>query len=323
MKLGYNLAPWIRYGHPESFHRALDEISLTGWDGVDLAGPFVAETYARRPGATTDAVSAMARRSYAWVAETYVRRPGELRSLLALHGLELASWYCWLSYLPECRDQEVELIRCVIEAAVEAGSKVLLIDGGPRPPAGAGEADYQRVAEFANQIGAWAGEAGLRCCWHQHWGTMFEWAEPFDHLMALTDPALVKFCPDTAQLSMGDFDVRGTFRKYAPRIGHVHFKDLDVNHNWEVTGRHSGPKTWGDTGGYRVDSRWRMVELGRGLIDFPAILAILREVGYDGWIVDDFDYSAYATQEASITCLRYLREGLGLVGRRGNEGWAG
>ena len=38
--------------------------------------------------------------------------------------------------------------------------------------------------------------------------------------------------------------------------------------------------------------------------------------------LDDFDYSAYSTREGSTACLRYLRQGLGLVGRRGRDGWA-
>ena len=67
----------------------------------------------------------------------------------------------------------------------------------------------------------------------------------------------------------------------------------------------------------------RFVELGRGLIAFPALLALLCEAGYDGWILDDFDYSAYAAGESSIANLRYLRHSLGLVGRRGHAGWAG
>jgi sugar phosphate isomerase/epimerase len=89
-----------------------------------------------------------------------------------------------------------------------------------------------------------------------------------------------------------------------------------------LTGRHAGPTTWSDTGGYNVDSQWRMVELGRGVIGFPAVLAVLREIGYDGCIVDDFDFTGCVTRDSSITCLRYLRHGLGLVGRRGREGWA-
>ncbi len=157
----------------------------------------------------------------------------------------------------------------MIDAAVGAGCQNLLIDGG-EPTDQATPDDYQRVADVANLVGSLAREAGLVCSWHQHWGTLFERPEAFDALMELTDPELVRFCPDTAQLTMGDFDVLATFRKYGPRIGFVHFKDLDVNRPWQITAGHGGPSTWSDTGAYHVDSKWRFVELGRGRIDFPA-----------------------------------------------------
>jgi inosose dehydratase len=297
VKLGYHLAPWIRDGHLENFHRALDEISLTGWDGVELAGT--------------------------WAADQFGNRPHELRELLALHDLDLASSYFRPSYRRECRDADLELARRVIDTAARAGCQNLLIDGGEPIPAGATDDDYQRVAEVANLVGALARDANMVCSWHQHWGTLFERPEAFDRLMDLTDPDLVKFCPDTAQLTMGDFDVHATFQKYARRIGFIHFKDIDLNHPWSVTASHGGPSTWSDTGAYHVDSKWRFVELGRGRIDFPALLAVVRAAGYDGWILDDFDYSAYPTREASTTLLRYLRSPLGLVGRRGHVGWAG
>jgi inosose dehydratase len=297
VRLGYHLAPWCRDGHWEHFHRALDEISLTGWDGLEFSGQ--------------------------WVVDTFGRRPGDLRELLALHDLEMASCYFRPTFLPERRAQDEDLTRRVIAAAIDSGGKIILIDGGAQKPEGTTEDDYKRVAEVANFVGQQSRNAGLTCAWHQHWGTMFEWSGPFDRLMALTDPELVKFCPDTAQLMMGDFDVLETFRKYGPRIGYVHFKDLDHNHNWQVTTSHAGPSTWSDTGAYHPDSKWRFVELGRGFIDFPTLLAELRAVDYQGWIVDDFDYSAYPTREASTTLLRYLRNSLGAVGRRGHSGWAG
>jgi inosose dehydratase len=297
LKLGYHLAPWVRDNHFENIHRAFDEISLTGWDGVELSGH--------------------------WLVEQYGSRAGELKALLALHDLEVSSVYFRPTYQRDNRDRDLDLTRRVVDATLEAGGSIVLIDGGEPVPGGATEDDFARVAEVANIVGDQARRAGLTCCWHQHWGTMFEWAAPFDRLMALTDPDLVKFCPDSAQLTMGDFDVEATFRKYADRIGFIHFKDLDVNHNWSTTAAHGGPRTWGDTGGYRVDSKWRFVELGRGIIDFPSLLAIVKAAGYDGWILDDFDYSAYSTREASITLLTYLRHSLGLVGRRGHAGWAG
>ena len=153
MKLGYHLAPWIRDGHLETFHRALDEIALSGWDGLELLG--------------------------SWAVEMWGHTVADLRALLRLHDLELASCYVSLSYLPERRDQESELARRAIALAAEAGGATLLLDGGPQRPAGTGEDDYKRVADLANAIGAWAAAAGLQCCWHQHWGSMFEWAAPF------------------------------------------------------------------------------------------------------------------------------------------------
>jgi inosose dehydratase len=296
VRLGYHLAPWVRDSHYENFHRALDEISLTGWDGVEFSGP--------------------------WLVTTFGQRPADLRALLRMHDLELASSYAKLTYLPETRQQDLELVRRVLDVSAEAGGQVLLIDGGAQVPDGATDGDVARVADVANEAGRLARAAGLQCSWHQHWGSMFEWPAPFDRLMESTDPDLVKFCPDTAQLLMGGFDVLHTFQKYARRLGFIHFKDIDTNRDWAVTATHGGPSTWSDTGGYRVDSKWRFVELGRGRIDFPALLAVVREAGYDGWIVDDFDYSAYPAREASIALLRYLRGSLGLVGRRGRAGWA-
>lgn len=297
MKLGYHLAPWVRDGHYENFHRALDEIALTGWDGLEFSGQ--------------------------WTVENYDRHPEDLRDLLALHDLEMSSSYFRPSYQRERRAQDEELARRVVDVAAEAGCENILIDGGSPVAETAADDDYQRVAEVANLVGSIARAAGLRCSWHQHWGTLFERPPAFDRLMELTDPDLVKFCPDTAQLTMGDFDVLATFTKYAGRIGFIHFKDIDVNHPWSTTERHGGPATWADTGGYHVDSKWRMVELGRGIIDFPALLRVVQNASYTGWIVDDFDYSAYGTREASTALLSYLRHSLGITGRRGHQGWAG
>jgi inosose dehydratase len=181
------------------------------------------------------------------------------------------------------------------------------------------DGDIERVADAAQRYATIGRELGLSLAWHQHWGGIFEWPEPFHRFMAATDPGLVNFCPDSAQLAMGGFDVVETFARYADRIKFVHFKDLAPNHDWALAATHGGPAQPGDSGGYHVDSKWRMVELGRGVIDFPALLAILAGAGYDGWIVDDMDYSAYAALECATVCRDYLRGALGLTGRRRKE----
>ena len=140
-----------------------------------------------------------------------------------------------------------------------------MIDGGSKSEAGVTDEQIQRAAAGADAMGKMCADAGLLCSWHQHWGTIFEYAEPFERLMALTDPALVKFTPDTAQLSLGDFDLPETFARHVERMVYVHFKDLGRDR--------------------------RFTELGTGLVDFPALWEIMREAGFAGWIVVDLDYT--------------------------------
>lgn len=295
--VGYGIAAWWRDGHTEDVHRALDELALAGFDGVELFGAGL---------------------------HAFINRPAQFRRLLDLHGLALTSVYSSFAYLdPARREREDEDFRRNVAFAAEAGSEWALLDGGHKPnlhrAEDVTENDVQVVADAANRYACIAREHGLSLAWHQHWGGVFEWSAPFHRFMALTDPALVHFCPDSAQLAMGDYDVLETFQRYATRIGYVHFKDLEVNHNWEQAAHHGGPGGPSDNGGYHVDSQWRFVELGRGRIDFPALFAILQGVNFDGWIVDDMDYSAYGTLESATLCREYLRDALGLVGRKQKE----
>jgi inosose dehydratase len=284
-RIGFGLAVWLRDDHAENVHRALDELALAGFDGVEF-----------NP------------------VERWYLRPQEFKRWIQLHGLEVSSSYMGFGYLDPARaESEYQAAQRRIEFlnAIEMG--VLLIDGGrPVPSPEKMEDAIQTIARTANRIGKYAKERGVTCCWHQHWGTIFENQAPFHRFMELTDPDLVKFCPDTAQLAMGDFDVYETLERYKHRIGFVHFKDLDVNRNFERTAQHGGPSQPSDSGAYGIDSKWRFVELGRGIIDFSRAWRILQSAGYDGWIVDDFDYAAYPAYQSALACRKYLKEALGV-----------
>ena len=292
--VGFGMAPWWRDGHPENIYRGLDEIAAAGFDGVEVYGAPV---------------------------QQFLNRPASFGQLVARNGLTLSSVYTHFAYLDPARQgAEDEEFARLANFAAEAGGKWILLDGGHKPnlhgPDDVTDDDIAIVAETANRYARHAAGLGLKLAWHQHWGGIFEWSAPFHRFMARTEVGLVNFCPDSAQLAMGDYDVVEAFRRYAGRIGYVHFKDLAPNHNWARTAAHGGPSQPRDSGGYHVDSKWRMVELGRGTIDFPALLAILQGAGFDGWIVDDMDYSAYAALECATVCRDYLRDALGLTGRK-------
>jgi len=294
MKLGFGTQLWLRDNHLEHWYRMLDEMSLAGLDGFEMCYPFL----------------------YEW----YAGREQELRDLLALHDLELSAYYLGLTFDrdDERRSGEARFReRCDFCAAL--GSKVVLLDGGrKRPGATPQELDdhVSLVAETANALGEYARSLGLTLAWHQHWGSIFEVPPTFDALMARTDPQLVKFCPDTGQLALCGFDVVETIRRYADRLGYVHYKDVTFAGRPSGTLWPGGPRVPADDGAYNVDSRGRWVELGRGVIDFPAVTRLLRDAGYDGWIVDDFDMTAYAPRASVAACKDYVNRGLGIWGER-------
>jgi len=294
MKIGFGTQLWLRDNHFGSFFRMLDELALEGFDGFEMCYGFL----------------------YDW----YAGRVGELRRLLDMHGLELASYYTGLTFWDDAqRAAGVRTFQERCRFVAELGGEYVLLDGGRKRAGIAPEeldAQITLIADTANALGQYAVSCGLTMAWHQHWGSIFETQEPFHRLMERTDPDLVRFCPDTGQLALGDFDVVETIRRYADRVAYVHYKDVTF------AGRPSGelwpggPKVPSDEGAYNVDSRGRWVELGRGVVDFPGVAQVLREAGYDGWIVDDLDYSGYVPRASARACKEYINGCLGIVGER-------
>ncbi|MGD9497148.1 MAG: sugar phosphate isomerase/epimerase family protein [Armatimonadota bacterium] len=262
IRLGYHPATFVGEGF-DKFVASLHPVCAEGWDGLEYS---------------------------ARVFEPWFGRPGRVRSLLAQADLVLSGLYYTCGFRT---DQEtsawLEGGERVARFCTEVGCGLILIDGGSKQGGGTPE-QIERAAEGANAMGRLCARHGLTCSWHQHWGTIFEHQEPFERLMALTDPELVKFTPDTAQLSLGDFDVPATIRRHAERCVYVHFKDL-------------GPDR-------------RFTELGTGIVDFPACWAPLRETGFTGWIVVDLDYTSLDPGESCRANKRYLNQVLGICGER-------
>jgi inosose dehydratase len=279
IKLSVHPNAWLADDHPENLHRAMDEIALTGYDGIELTAP---------------------------VTDHMVARGYPLKELLDRHGLELSALYCTLPYSdPVGIGRDVEGMKARIARASDAGSSFIILDGAWPSSASAPGADCGRVADAANDIAALCHQASIRCCWHQHYGTIFDDPPVFERFMELTDPELVGFCPDTGQLLMSGFDVTATLRRYLDRIWYVHLKDL-VDSGPRLAGRDLPGEM--RPGLKHVDSRWRPVELGRGLIDFNEVGAILRGANYQGWWTQDLDFTPYNRLESASYMNRFMRD---------------
>src|SRR5512134_1750638 len=123
---------------------------------------------------------------------------------------------------------------------------------------------WKRVAELFNRAGERARAAGLRFGYHNH---DYEFAPvegqvPYDVLLAATDPALVTFEMDLYWTVKGGRDPLAYFASYPGRFRFVHVKDS------------GGPPDH------------RMVDLGRGTIDFAAIFARSARAGIRHYFVE-------------------------------------
>jgi sugar phosphate isomerase/epimerase len=72
------------------------------------------------------------------------------------------------------------------------------------------------------------------------------------------------------------------YKTYRPRMLGSHFKDYDPNIEWQAT---DGRRRKG-----------RFVPLGNGVVDFPPLVAFLKESGFTGQIMGELDGQPESTK---------------------------
>jgi inosose dehydratase len=150
------------------------------------------------------------------------------------------------------------------------------------PEQGMNEALWEVFTAGANQVAqAVKRETGLRTVFHHHIGTWVETPEETAKFLSLTDPKLVGLCFDTGHYRFGGGDPVAGLRRHADRVWHVHFKDHDP--------RVAEQSRLNDWDGVEAVGHGVFCELGRGDVDFPAVVQVLKDIGYTGWIVVEQD----------------------------------
>jgi inosose dehydratase len=161
--------------------------------------------------------------------------------------------------------------------------------GPPRPDVDDEKTAIGNTARIANEIGRISLEKyNIRTDIHPHVGSLIENPRQMDMLMDQTDPKYFNLAPDTAQLWMGGADPVAFFEKYKHRIIYMHYKDIRAYHR--------------GLPGY-MDN---VIELGRGVIDFPALHRILKGVKYKGWITIDLDNARISPRESAKVQKEYI-----------------
>ena len=156
-------------------------------------------------------------------------------------------------------------------------------------------ANVKILARNLNEVGKRTLEHGVKFAFHPHAWTMMERKAEVEMILEATDPTLVFVTLDTCHASVGGFDPVAFARDHYARIAHFHFKDtLPV---WSAGKGWKGPAPSKEEEaamakklGLPATPDAIYQRLGTGGVDFPALIRILRERQYAGWISLDFNY---------------------------------
>lgn len=175
--------------------------------------------------------------------------------------------------------------------------------GRAHPDSGLTGRQWDEAAQCVDRIArAVREDTGLRTVFHHHCAGFVETPQEIDALLQRTDPALVGLCLDSGHAAYGGGSALELLSRYRARIWHVHFKDCEP----QVAER-ARREAWD----YQTAlGHGLFCELGRGSVDFPALVQALGSSGYDGWIVVEQDVlpAMGAPLASAVRNREYLRQ---------------
>ena len=256
-------------GKAAGYEQVLDEISETGYQGSELGD------WGFMPTNPVDLKKELDQRSLSMVGAfvpVFLKDRNKHRA-----GAEAA----------------VKTARLMADAGYHEAFIVLADDNGSvpertlnagrvSPVMGLTDEEWMIFAEGANFVASEVkAKTGLRTVFHHHCAGYVETPAEIDRLLALTAPALLGLVLDMGHYKFGGGDPLTCLIKHQSRIWHIHFKDC-----------HAGISTQTRTSGwdyFKSVGSGVFCELGKGSVDFPAIVAELKKQNYSGWIVVEQD----------------------------------
>ena len=143
------------------------------------------------------------------------------------------------------------------------------------------------MCRFYNQLGETALNMGFKAGLHNHLGQMVMTPDEIDRCMAMTDPKLFYFSPDTAHVYLGGGDPPAIMEKYKSRLMLADYKDA---------------KRAGLTEKYITNT----YDLGDGEIDFAACHRVLKSIHFQGWLCADLDIARQGPRVSYERCGAYV-----------------
>lgn len=261
-------------GEPIGFSRMLDELAATGYTATELGD------WGYMPTDPAKLTAELCRRSLVMLG-AFV--PVALRDRSA-----------------HAAGQAVSVKTAHLLAAVASDPKPFLVladengtvaertrnAGSVTPELGLSDEQWQTFADGANQVArAVLDETGLRTVFHHHCAGYVETPDEIARFLDLTDPEAIGLVFDTGHYAYGsgrsDADVVEGLNRFRERIWYMHFKDCHPDVAAEARAKGCDY--------FEALRRGVFCELGKGCVDFPAVLRWLRAKSYEGYVLVEQD----------------------------------
>lgn len=241
------------------------------------------------------------------LGQKFPRTPEVLGPILAAHGLSLVSGWYSSQLLERSAAEEIEALQAHLHLLKTLGAKVMVfaevsgcIHGQRDVPVSRrpvmSDSQWQLFTERLNEVADYLQQHDVHMAYHHHMGTVIETEEEVDRLMQNTSPA-VGLLLDGGHLSYAGGDPLRVARNWAARIVHVHCKDvrLDVLAECQAAGMSFLDAVL--AGVFTVP--------GDGGIDYPGMLSVLAETGYQGWLVVEAEQDPAKAHPLTYASLGY------------------
>ena len=278
--IGVNPITWSNDDLPHvggeiSLETCLAETAAAGYAGIELGGKFP-------------------------------RDPERLTPLLERHELSLISGWYGGHLLRRNAQEEATRLASHLDLLKHMGCEVLVfaeVTSSTHAQTDVGLSRRPRMkrsewALFADRVGELArmtADQGVQLAYHHHMGTVVQSAADIDLLMEST-PDAVRLLLDTGHALYAGADPAAVARTYGGRIAHVHCKDVRRAILDRCLNNDSSFPAAVLDGVFTVP--------GDGCVDFQAVLSVLSEAAYKGWLVVE------AEQDPSVAPpARYAKAG--------------
>ncbi len=281
VSIGINPITWSNddlpgVGGDISLETCLTETAAAGYTGIELGGKFPRD------------------------AET-------LTPMLERHGLSLVSgWYSG-HLLQQSTKDEAAAMKEHLGLLKQMGCKVLIfaevtscvhsdieVRVSQRPQMSKDQ--WHQFAERLSDLARMTADDGVMLNYHHHMGTVVQSADDIDLLMEATSDK-VQLLLDTGHAIYAGADPAAIAKAYCSRIGHVHCKDVRPAILKRSMNRDSNFLTAVLNGVFTVP--------GDGCVDYKTVLSIMKDAGYEGWLVVEAEQYPSVAPPANYAKLGY------------------